>query len=438
MATFNLKDLKAKVIYHPNWEQLNEKQKAFCLSVLDGRNIFLTGGSGTGKSFCLHFLFKFFAENGISYGKTAMTGISALNIGGSTIHSWASLGLGDTDISNIFKMVFRNKKAKERIASAKFLFIDEISMCSAELLDKIFAVLRAVRRGNPISVTLIGDSFQLPYIVKNLESDSGYFFESKSWKQENFKIINLTELIRQKEDKEFGEILNQIRVGDLTNVHKIKERIGAKLDLPDGILPVKLFGYNASVDAYNNKILNSIEGKTHKYLAKDEGDSKYTENFNRNSQAPEVLLLKKGAQVMLTYNVNTEEGFVNGLIGKVIGFETNNNPIVKFTDGKRLIVESQTWEIKEQIVGLDDVIKYKTIASRTQIPLKLSYATSIHKVQSLTLDFVSVDLQQAFENGMAYTALSRVRNFKGLSIIRDFDENKISVSKKCLEFHKTY
>lgn len=437
MVTYNLKDLKAKIVYHPHWDQLNERQQEFCLTVLDGKNVFLSGQGGVGKTYALTFLFNFLSKNGISFGKTAMTGIAALNLGGSTIHSWASLGLGNTDLQNIFKMVFRNKKAKARIASAQILFIDEISMCSAELFDKIFAVIKAVRRGKPMSYVISGDLMQLPPIFKDLASESGFFFESNSWKREKFTTVNLEEIIRQKDDKEFGQILSEIRVGNLKNIHKIKERIGVKLDLPDGILPVKLFGYNASVDNYNKKILDSLEGRSKVYKSKDDGDEKYVEFFNRNSQAPQVLELKIGAQVMLTYNVDTEAGFVNGLVGKITSFESSNRPIVKFANGQRLVVDPQTWEVKEQTVGLDDVIKYRTIATRTQYPLKLSWASSIHKSQSLTLDHISVDLQEAFECGMAYTALSRVRNLKGLSVIRNFDESKITANPKCLRFYES-
>ena len=437
MAIYSLKDLKAKIIYHPDWEQLNKKQKGFCLTILDGKNTLLAGAGGCGKSFALSFLFKFFDELGVSYGKTAMTGIAALNLQGSTVHSWLGIQLGDQDVQSILKMVFRNKKARSRIISAKFLFIDEISMCSAELFDKIFSVIRVIRRGAPLIVCICGDPMQLPPVFKNPEVENGFFFESDAWTKEKFATVNLTEIIRQRDDKAFGKILSEIRVGNLKNIHKIKERIGAKFDLPEGIQPVKVFGYNSSVDNYNNKILKSLPGKSHFYKAKDDGDEKYTENFNRNSQAPQLLELKEGAQVMLTYNVNVAEGLVNGLIGKVIGFETQNNPIIKFTDGQQLVVESQTWEIKEQIVGLDDVIKYKTVATRTQVPLKLSWANSTHKCQSLTLDYISVDLHEAFEYGMAYTALSRVKSLNGLSIIRDFDEDRISVNPKCLKFYNS-
>lgn len=438
--TFNY--LADKIFQDKNWNNLNSKQKEFCLSILNGDNVFLTGAAGVGKSFVLNYLFDFLQKNGIRIGKTALSGIAALNIGGSTIHSWSGIGLGNTDMNDIFKMVFRNKKARNRILSAQILFIDEISLCSGKLLKVLDAVYKAVRRSRlpfgGIQMIISGDIMQLPPVFKDLEDKEDFFFLSTPYKNANFKVVELTSIVRQKDDEKFASILSEIRIGVLSNINEIRKRIGAKINTPCGVLPVKLLGYNSSVENYNKKVLDSINSKLKKFYSQDIGDEKHKKYFNKHCLAPEVLELKASAQVMLVYNIDIEEGLVNGLTGKVINFTDKNLPIVEFSNGKRVIITPQKWEIKEQVVNSNREIVYKVIASRSQIPLKLSWAMSIHKSQGSTLDYAVINLQEAFETGMAYVALSRLKNLEGLSISKDFDESKIKINKKCLEFYNSY
>lgn len=431
-------NLKEKLTKEKDWKGLNEGQKQFCNEVLEGRNCFLSGSAGVGKSFVVKFLFSFLEKNNISFGKTATTGVAALNIGGSTINSWAGIGLANTDFNDIRKNVFRNKKAIARIGYAKLLFLDEISMCSGELLDILDRIFRSVRGiKSPfggIQVVFVGDFMQLPPIIKDLSlQDKHFAFESTAWGEAKIKPIILTKLIRQDEDSKFAKLLNELRVGDISNISLLEERVNAKIETKNDVRPAKLLGYNKAVENFNNKVLSNLYGDLKTFWAIDSGEKHHIEYFNKNCPAPKKLELKIGAQVMLLRNVNIEDGLVNGSLGVISGFE-DKCPVVKFNNGLSHIVEKEDWEIKEQVVK-DDTIKYKVVARRTQIPLKLAWAFSIHKSQGLTLDAAKIDLNQAFEAGMGYVSLSRVRNMESLSLT-PFDPAKIRVNQKCLDFYK--
>jgi ATP-dependent DNA helicase PIF1 len=113
---------------------------------------------------------------------------------------------------------------------------------------------------------------------------------------------------------------------------------------------------------------------------------------------------------MLTYNLDVEAGFCNGSRGVIIRFsETRPKvPEVRFVNGMELLIQHQIWDLK---------VGHGTKITRTQLPLALGFASTIHKCQGSSLDVVEVDLGKTiFAPGQFYTALSRVRNLEGLCI----------------------
>ena len=123
---------------------------------------------------------------------------------------------------------------------------------------------------------------------------------------------------------------------------------------------------------------------------------------------------------------NFDRGYVNGTLGKIVGFDDNEYPIVKTFSGKKIIATPASWTIEE-----DDVVK----AEISQIPLRLAWAITVHKSQGMTLDAAEIDLSKAFERGMGYVALSRVKTLDGIKLM-GFNETALEVNSKVISLEK--
>jgi ATP-dependent DNA helicase PIF1 len=225
-------------------------------------------------------------------------------------------------------------------------------------------------------------------------------------------------------------MLNEVRVGDFSSLQLLESRIDANFD-DDGIDPVFLYCKNSDVDILNKEMLNEIPGTIKKFYAKDTGSPFHVDFFNKHTPIPEVLELKIDAQVMLLKNIDVTKGLVNGSMGKVKGY-TPDGVIVHFRTGDHIIT-NQVTEIREQRPSKGKM-QMAVAASRTQIPLRVAFACTVHKIQGSTLDRAVIDVSSAFAEGMVYVALSRVRNLEALSLT-EFRASKIRANKKCLDFY---
>ena len=164
-----------------------------------GNNVFITGGGGVGKSYILNKLKEHYGE-GLDI--TSTTGISAINVGGQTIHSWAGIGLAKKSASWVVQYKIRKNKSLERhIKECKLLAIDEVSMLSDKLIKYLDDVLRLVRECQApfggLQVIFIGDFFQLAPTKDKENQDVDYCFNSLTWQNLNFSTIYLKEVKRQ-------------------------------------------------------------------------------------------------------------------------------------------------------------------------------------------------------------------------------------------------
>ncbi len=425
-----------KIFSNPEFQELSKEKQQIIELIEEGKNIFITGSAGTGKSFLLNFLKRHYLESKLTI--TASTGISAVNIGGSTIHSWAGIGLANIEVSQIIRNLFsaKSSKTRKRILQTKILAIDEISMISAkvfEILDKVFQAVRQDSRPmGGMQILLFGDFLQLPPISKN-DEENDFCFNCDSWKNLNLEICELQETFRQN-DKNLIKILNNLRFGKITEdvIELLKSRINA-IDNNQAIKPTILTTHNLKAEEINKIKLKEIVGIEQNFEADYFGDSKKIEFLQKNCIAASNLKLKVGAQVMMIKNTYQKDGIINGSLGIVVEFSPKKlYPIVEFENGKIITIKPEEWLIERY----DEDKKQNIVECGVcQIPLILAWAITIHKSQGLTLNKISCDLESIFSDGQAYVALSRAKNLEGI-FIKSINFNRIKANQEAVKFYK--
>ncbi len=385
-------------------------QKDALRILISGKNVFLTGAAGSGKTHLLRAFLRW-ADNELkTVAVTASTGIAATHMGGMTIHAWAGIGIADSLSDTQIERIAYEKKLNKRFNDTDILIIDEISMLHHSRLDMVDAILRKARNDmrpfGGVQVICSGDFFQLPPIVRDEAGIPAPFaFRARSWTNANFAVCYLAEQFRQTESV-MTRILNEIRSGEVSDDSReaLSERIGVKHG--KGSI-TKLYAQNLDVDKINAHHLAEIEGEMHAFPMWSSGPAHLVVALKKSCLAPETLHLKVGARVMFVRN-DVMGRWVNGTTGVIDSFDAMGAPVVRKSDGRIVTPEEETWSIADG---------EKTLATITQYPLRLAWAITIHKSQGMSLDAAEIDLRNAFVKGMGYVALSRVRTIDGLSLV---------------------
>jgi ATP-dependent DNA helicase PIF1 len=393
-----------------------------------GRNVFLTGAAGSGKTYVLREYINYLRGLSASVGITASTGIAATHMGGTTIHSWSGIGVRDSLNKTELAEIAGKSHVKKNLQRASVLIIDEISMLHHFQLDMVDKVAREVKNVDlpfgGLQVVFCGDFFQLPP-VRQHGLESLFAYHSDAWKNINLKVCYLQEQHRQN-DLEFLKVLNAVRDAAVTEdvIEILKTRFDKEIKTE--IEPTKLYSHNRNVDDENETELGKLSGKSSSYEMQSRGNRNLVEALKKNCLAPETLKLKVGAKVMFVKN-NFEEGYVNGTLGAVVkcGYEEIQ---VRTISGKIIDVERGSWMIEE-----DGKIK----AEICQYPLRLAWAITVHKSQGMSLDAAEIDLSRSFERGMGYVALSRVRSLEGL-FLKGLNQMALKINEEVLEVDKKF
>ena len=391
-----------------------------------GRNVYLTGAAGSGKTYVLNEYIKYLKDHGVGVAVTASTGIAATHLGGMTIHSWSGIGIKDNLSEYEMENLIQREYLWKRYSKTKVLVIDEISMINPKMFDSLNEVAKMMKRDDKVfggmQVVLSGDFFQLPPVMRDGEKIM-YIDKSDTWKKMDIRVCYLDGQYRQA-DLSLENILNEIREGEISDEtrEKLEKMVNSESKLKK--TPTRLYTHNFDVDSVNETELKKLPGDLFEYEMKTRGRANLVATLCKSILAPEILRLKKNAVVMFVKN-NFEEGYVNGTLGKVIDFD-RDVPIVETYSGKRIYVTNVKWQVEDD---------GKVLASAEQLPLRLAWAITVHKSQGMSLDSAEIDLSKAFVPGQGYVALSRLRNLSGLNLI-GLNEMALLVDPYILELNK--
>jgi ATP-dependent exoDNAse (exonuclease V) alpha subunit len=405
----------------------------FRAAAAGGRNCFLTGMAGTGKTTEL----KEFIKSSLRHvDVTAPTGVAALNAGGMTVHRFCGMMLGpqagqsnEEYFASLERDPRRSIKAGfNRVKRCECLVIDEISMLPGRQLDFVEFLFRRLRgRNEPFGgcqVIAVGDFLQLPPVRTSESEPYDWAFATQAWERAAFKTIVL-DIVRRQDEPDFVRALGEFRRGHVwgDSARFLQSRVRSN---PPATMP-RLFTHNVQVDKWNDFQLSELPGEESVLEAEQTGPDHQREFLTRNLLTPATLRLKPGALVMFTVNKNEPASlrplFVNGQIGTVEAIETGN--ITVRTNGEALQVEPFTWRYNSQ---------EENSAAFIQLPLRLAWAMTIHKAQGLTLDSAYIDIRAAREPGQAYVAVSRVRTLAGLQF-KEWPKG-VHVSPEAIEFYR--
>ncbi|EIE84104.1 hypothetical protein G6F46_003564 [Rhizopus delemar] len=325
---------------------------------------------------------------------TCPTGIAAYTVGGQTIHRF--FGLANTNqVSNCVRLTDFFKRHPKMA-----LLIDEFSMISAQLLQTMSTQLSIVTDcnrpfGNLLTI-FFGDIGQLPPID---HATAGHCFMSPLWNA--FCYFYLKKQQRQSgvDQQMFTNVLAQIRMNNYPHYVRdfINERKRLDEDIPFHAL--RLFTTRNKVDQYNKHKIRLASGRLFTFPSTDVG----SEPALKDTALPSVLHVKIGAPVLLLDNLDVSNGWTNG-----------TQCIIEDVDDDIIYIKRVTDSV---IRGIKPITRevYKTNYYRKQYPIVLAFASTIHKVQSLTVEAVAVSLLEPFlSHGELYVACSRVKSADNL------------------------
>lgn len=396
---------------------LSEDQAAGRDLALDGRNLFITGEPGSGKSILVHALRQEFSKLKKSVAYLAPTGLAALNIRGSTIHRFFKLPLKPiapdwgSDYGKTFKM-------RELAQATDILVIDEISMVRSDVFTAMDMTLRAAMNTNkPFGgkqLIVVGDFFQIQPVVTevslfgwlDMHFGGRLSCHTHSWEGAKIEVVALKTNHRQKDDSRFNLALNYIRHSDPTGLMLINEMATISHELRGTIITFT----NDSAQRVNYRQLQALEAKAFTYRAEQQGKAA--------APVDSEIELKVGARVMLMANTDF---FVNGDLGEVK--QLNGDSVkVKLDRGPTVTVERYTWDSTAYVVDSNGKLVEDTVGMFKQLPIRLGWAITAHKSQGQTLDEVTMLMDtRPFEKGQLYVALSRARSAAGLTLCRPLD-----------------
>lgn len=446
---------------------LTTEQRNAYDAVMSGTNTFITGGAGVGKSYLLKFIVEGLIQSGKQTIVCSFTNSAAILVDGSTIHRVFDFPTTPCITEKHPKIM---KKANKVLKSSDVIIIDEISMVRIEMFDAIVASIERVgtlrSEGKP-QLVVMGDFCQLPPVIDNSKNErqviesfygvpvgNGYAFTAPGWERCHFKNIILTETKRQ-DDSDFITALNKARLGDISCLTYFNSKSAIK-PITDS---VSLYSYNDDVDKYNLQKLATV------FSEEVIVEPIYRSNGipEADAELPTPLRLKVGAKVIITKNEsdyshsehimganldkhwmrnNRFQKYHNGSVGTILAIDINENNhskdaiVVSIESGDTIIFYREEYEMYQyEVDNTEKQITKRVGGSYFQFPLKLGYASSIHKSQGQTYDSANID-PNCWSEGQLYVALSRIRDIKKLYLTAFIEPHHLKVNPLVKQFYE--
>jgi len=409
--------------------------------LMGGTSVFLTGPPGCGKTYMANKVIDALRESGQSVAACGSTGVASALVNGITVHSWAGFCNGDADVTSPLDVLLQKViplAAKVRMCSTTVLVVDEVGTLSAAFLTRLDLVLRAVRRrGSPLggmNVLFLGDFLQL------VPPKGQYAILSDVWRAvfANRAVVLETHW-RHVRDSQLLGLLLRVRAG--THTCEDMTVLETRRSLSPPRHATWLFCHILDALTKNEDELKRLPGTPVEFRAVDKALVPYLTRYKASAlldttfKYVRVLDSRVGAMVAVPTGCLSKQGVPSGSRGVVLSFVAVGAlafPRVRFSlvcGGHKTVVVLPT---TAHAVALDG---WSKAATRTQVPLVLAWAATIHAAQGWTLPEVAVDLSKAFAAGQALSGLSRTPTLEGLHLV-GFEESKILVDSAALAFHE--
>ena len=426
--------------------------------------LFITGGAGVGKSVVIRVLYQalhrhFCSDAGqnpddIRIAVCAYTGLAAYNVQGSTLHSTFCI---EPNKKLKYKQLSDDKRntLRTKYRDLSVLIVDEVSMVGNGMLNILYHRLQEIKCNyhqpfGGVHIILVGDLFQLrpvgdSWIFADLKE--GYTSLATNLWKTHFSMYELIEIMRQKEDHTFAELLNRVREGNQTeeDIVLLKSRSVSRdselyRSLKDSL---HLFPCNEDADNHNDSVyslaatdkaeircLDTVLGDYTDAVKQKISNSVKHAKTNETGNLMNVVKFAVGLCYDTTHNISVEDGICNGTpcVLKKIQYTNALSSVpsclwVQFSDSnvgketRRKYIHYFTADINPEwtpIWAVKRNFMYRSKAVVRQFPLKPSSGKTIHKVQGQTKEQIVVDTARGTRAHHHYVAYSRVTSIQGL------------------------